>query len=145
MKNIFFIIFVTLLSCKQEKTTNNNQFDLKKSDKDYKRVSKILENQLTKIDIPQFIDLDTIESNHKLINLTIKNKGKRNLTSLFIKPPCSCIQMPEYDSIMLPNESQTISIDMTFDEVGNFYRPITIYGNFYPYIKKVYVEGYRKK
>lgn len=142
----FFAIFILgLFSCKEDGKESNIAFDLKKNDQIYNRVSKIPENQLTEIEIPQYIDLDTIKDNHKMVNITIRNKGVKNLSSLFIKPPCSCIQMPKYDSIMLPNESQTLSIDVKFDEIGNFYKPITIYGSFYPYIKKIYVEGYRSK
>lgn len=146
MKNYIFIIFALFLSCKEEKSVKNkSNFNLKDSDEIYKKVSKIPDNQLTKIDIPEFIDLDTIEGSSKIVNITIKNKGQRNLTSLTVKPPCSCNEVSRYDSIMLPNTSQTFTVNMKFDKVGNFYQGVTIYGSFYPYIKKVYIEGYRRK
>lgn len=142
-KEILYVLFLVFFSCKEK--SNTNVFDLNKNDKIYTKASKIPASQLTKIEIPQYIDLDTIQGNQKIVDITIKNKGSKKLTSLFIKPPCSCIEMPKYDTVLNPNESQTISINMKFDEVGNFYEPVTIYGSFYPYIKKVYIEGYRLK
>lgn len=145
MKTYISIFFLCLLSCKEEKITNKSRFNLKNSDEIYKKISKIPDNQLTKIEIPEFIDLDTINGDNKTVNITIRNKGSRNLTSLTIKPPCSCNEVSKYDSVMLPNTSQTFSVNMKFDKIGNFYQGITVYGSFYPYIKKIYVEGYRKK
>lgn len=145
MKTYICIFFLFLLSCKEEKITNKSRFNLKNSDEIYKKISKIPDNQLTKIEIPEFIDLDTINGDNKTVNITIRNKGNRNLTSLTIKPPCSCNEVSKYDSVMLPNTSQTFSVNMKFDKIGNFYQGITVYGSFYPYIKKIYVEGYRKK
>jgi len=144
MKNYIYVIFVFFLSCKEEKIVKSN-FNLKNSDEVYKKVSKIPDGQLTKIEVPEFIDLDTIEGNSKIVNITIKNKGHRNLTSFVVKPPCSCNEVSKYDSIMLPNTSQTFTINMKFEKTGNFYQGVTLYGNFYPYIKKVYIEGYRRK
>ncbi|PTT71423.1 MULTISPECIES: DUF1573 domain-containing protein [unclassified Chryseobacterium] len=145
MKKYSCILFILFLSCKEEKKVKNNGFNLKNSDEIYRKVSKIPDNQLTKIDVPEFIDLDTIEGDSKKIDITIKNKGQRSLTSLIVKPPCSCNEVSKYDSIMLPNQSQTISVNMKFEKLGNFYQGISIYGSFYPYIKKVYIEGYRRK
>ncbi|MCF2219729.1 DUF1573 domain-containing protein [Chryseobacterium sp. PS-8] len=145
MKKYAIVAFVFLLSCKEEKKVKSNNFNLKNNDEIYKRVSKIPESQLTKIEIPEFIDLDTIEGDHKKIDITIKNIGQRNLRSLIVKPPCSCNEISKYDSIMLPSQSQTISVNMKFEKLGNFYQGITVYGSFYPYIKKIYIEGYRKK
>ncbi|GAA4156177.1 hypothetical protein GCM10022217_14950 [Chryseobacterium ginsenosidimutans] len=146
MKNYIYVIFIFFLSCKEEKIVKStNNFNLKNSDEIYKKISKIPDNQLTKIEIPEFIDLDTIEGNSKLVSITIKNKGHHNLTSFVVKPPCSCNEVSKYDSLMLPNTSQTFTVNMKFDKIGNFYQGITLYGSFYPYIKKVYVEGYRRR
>lgn len=145
MKKYAIMTSLLLLSCKEEKKIKDNGFNLKNSDEIYTRVSKIPDNQLTKIEIPEFIDLDTIEGESKKIDITIKNKGARKLTSFIVKPPCSCNKVSKYDSIMLPNTSQTFAVNMKFDKIGNFYQGITIYGSFYPYIKKIYIEGYRKK
>lgn len=145
MKKYIYIILPFLLSCKQEKNIQAESFDLKKNDKIYERLSKLPDNQLTKIDMPTFIDLDTIEGDNKTINIDIKNVGKNKLNFLHIKPPCSCNTISKYDSIILPTNSQSISINMKFDKVGNFYQGITVYGSFFPYIKKIYVQGYRRE
>jgi Protein of unknown function (DUF1573) len=145
MKKYIFISIICILSCKEEKSLKNDSFNLKNSDELYKKTSKISDRELTKIDIPEFIDLDTIEGETKEVNITIKNKGPRKLTSFIVKPPCSCNKVSKYDSIMLPNTSQTFTVSMKFDKIGNFYQGITLYGSFYPYIKKIYIEGYRRK
>jgi len=145
MKKYICLLLIGLLSCKQEKNIQKNRLDQKTRDEIYEKVSHIPDHQLTKIEIPEFIDLDTIEGDQKNISFTIKNKGGRNLTSFVIKPPCSCNELSKYDSIMLPHTSQNISVNMKFNKVGNFYEGITLYGSFYPYMKKVYVEGFRRK
>jgi archaellum component FlaF (FlaF/FlaG flagellin family) len=144
MKNYAIIAFVFLLSCKEAKNEKSNHVNLKNSDEIYKRVSKIPDSLLTKIEIPELIDLDTIENSSAMVNITIKNKGSRTLTSFIVKPPCACNDVSKYDSIMAPHQSQTITVNMKFDTVGNFYQGITIYGSFYPYIKKIYIQGFRR-
>lgn len=89
--------------------------------KSIKKVSKIPDRQLTKIEVPEFIDLDTIEGNSN-----IKNKGHRNLTSFVVKPPCYCNEVSKYDSIMLPNTSQTFTINMKFEKTGDFYQWVAL-------------------
>jgi len=143
-ENYICILFICLLSC-EGKRTDKPITNLKNSDEIYKKVSNIHDNKLTKIDIPEFIDLDTIDVDSKMVTITIKNKGQCNLTNLTIKPPCSCNEVSKYDNIMLPAASQTITVNMTFDKIGNFYQGISVYGSFYPYIKKIYIEGFRKK
>lgn len=144
MKNYICILFICLLSC-EGKRTDKPITNLKNSDEIYKKVSNIPDNKLTKIDIPEFIDLDTIDVDSKMVTITIKNKGQRNLTNLTIKPPCSCNEVSKYDNTILPAVSQTITINMKFDKIGNFYQGISVYGSFYPYLKKIYIEGFRKK
>jgi len=46
---------------------------------------------------------------------------------------------------MHPNAERKLAINMSFNQLGNFYVPITIYGNFYPFKKIIFVEGYRRK
>lgn len=52
--------------------------------------------------------------------------------------------MPEYDSVLQPKKEQKISVNMSINEIGNFYLPVTVYGTFYPFKRVFYVEGYRK-
>ena len=143
-----FIIFPLMLllfySCEKRKIPFNKNYKVI-ADKTFQKLSKIPDDQLTKLEFPTNINLDTIESDHKVVNFTIKNVGKKNLHSLFIKPPCSCIEMPKYDTVMLPNTEQNFAINMSFNQLGNFYVPITVYGNFYPFKKIIFVEGYRRK
>jgi len=83
MKNYICILFISLLSC-EGKRTDKPITNLKNSDEIYKKVSNIPDNKLTKIDIPEFINLDTIDVDSKMVTITIKNKGQRNLTNLTI-------------------------------------------------------------
>jgi hypothetical protein len=141
---IFPLMLLLIYSCEKRKTPFNKNYKVI-ADKTFQKLSKTPDDQLTKIEFPTNINLDTIESDHKVVNFTIKNVGKKNLHSLFIKPPCSCIEMPKYDTVMLPNTEQNFAINMSFNQLGNFYVPITVYGNFYPFKKIIFVEGYRRK
>ncbi len=141
---IFPLILLLLYSCEKRKIPFNKNYKVI-ADKIFQKLSKTPDNQLTKIEFPTNINLDTIDSDHKIIKFAIQNVGNKNLHSLFIKPPCSCIEMPKYDTVMLPNTKQSIEINMSFNQLGNFYVPITVYGNFYPFKKIIFVEGYRRK
>lgn len=80
MKKYIFISIICILSCKEEKSLKNDSSNLKNSDELYKKTSKIPDRELTKIDIPEFIDLDTIEGDTKEVNITIKKIGSVSLT-----------------------------------------------------------------
>lgn len=139
MKNkiSFCLLLVILLSCNKKPTH-------KLTDKDYEKMSKIKDENLTKIVVPAIISLDTINDNEKEIVITIKNVGKKDLKSLVVRPYCSCINVPKYDSVIKPQTDQRITLNIPIDEKGNFSKPIFIYGNFYPYIRTILIEGYRK-
>lgn len=139
MKKLIALFLFYLVSCNKTSENKNIIPDLH-----FTKVWKTPTSELTKIELPSNIDLDTIEGNHKTIDFTIKNTGNKILKSLFIKPPCSCIQMPEYDSVLQPKKEQKISVNMSINEIGNFYLPVTVYGTFYPFKRVFYVEGYRK-
>ena len=138
MKYFCAILFMMMISCDQK---TNIKKDI---DKDLTRFSKLKETQLTKISFTKIIDLDTIDSNEQSITLKITNIGKIDLNPLVVRYHCPCISPPNYDSILKPNETREIKLNFPIDKKGNFSYPIWIYGNFHPYIKTVYVEGYRK-
>lgn len=139
MKKILILSLIYMVSCNEKVHYENPP------DPHFTKVWKTPDNQLTKIELPANIVLDTIEGDHKVINFSIKNVGNQDLKSLYIKPPCSYIKMPKYDSIMPKGTEQNISINLSIKQLGNFYEPITVYGTFYPYKRIFFVEGYRKK
>ena len=139
MKFVSLLLLLTLtVSC------NKNSVKIENIEKEITRFSKLKDNQLTKINIPSIIELDTIENDMKKITIKISNVGKVNLNPLIVRFHCQCVSSPIYDSILKPNETRLINVDFPIDKKGNFSYPIWVYGNFYPYIKTIYVEGYRK-
>lgn len=141
-KHIIFLII--LVSCTENTKTIIKDKSLV-DDKRYQKLSKLNEKQLTKIQYQSTINLDTISTDEKNIDLIISNEGNISLKNFYIKPYCTCIQLPKYDSIMKAKTKQTISFKIPINNIGNFYFPIIIYGNFYPGMRTIYVEGYRKK
>lgn len=133
-----FLLLALLFSC-------NKSIKIKKIvDKDYEKMSKIKDENLTKIVVPNIISLDTINDNEKEVVITIKNVGKKDLKSLVVKPYCNCINVPKYDSVIKPQTDQRITLNIPIVEKGNFSKSIFIYGNFYPYVRTILIEGYRK-
>jgi len=133
----FCLLLVILFSC-------NKKPIHKLVDTDYEKMSKIEDGNLTKIEVPYLISLDTIDENEKKITIKIKNTGKKDLRPLKLKFHCSCITPPKYDSVIKSGKEQDITMDFPIDKKGNFSYPIYVYGNFYPYNRTILVEGYRK-
>ena len=106
-------------------------------------MSKIKDEDLTKIEVSNLISLDTIDNDKREITIKIKNVGKKDLKPI-IRFHCSCITPPKYDSIINSGKEENIKMEFPIDKKGNFSYPIYVYGNFYPYIRTILVEGYRK-
>lgn len=137
-KTLLSGLFLLVLSC------NAKEEKLEMKDVNYQKVSKFKTNELTKISYPYEISLDSIAINEVDIEFVIKNTGKKDLQSFIIEFHCSCISKPKYKEQLKPNEEQSIKMKFPIDKKGNFQYSIYLYGNFYPYQKKILVTGFRK-
>lgn len=115
-----------------------------KGDKNYDEVSKLKDTELSILSTPHIINVDTIKSDNKIINLELLNSGDKPLKKIKIIPYCKCITIPFHKTVILPNEKMRVKINMSLPKKGNFSYPIYIYGGFYPYMRIVLVEGFHQ-
>lgn len=133
-------LFILLLFFSCAKKQNMKISD----DKDFDRLSNLPNEALTKISFQKIIDLDTISADESAIEIKITNEGNKNLNPLIIRYHCTCISPPIFDSILKPKETRIVKLVFPINKKGNFSYPIWIYGNFYPFVRTIYVEGFRK-
>lgn len=137
----YYILFIAFLflSC------NKNKKPELTKDKDLMAFSNLKESDLTKVEITPIIDLDTINEESKKVEFQVKNIGEKDLNPLIIKPTCTCIIVSKYNKVVKPNQEQRISVNVPIEEFGNFSKTIFVYGNFFPYMQRVNIIGYRRK
>lgn len=140
-KNILYLFLYLLISC----TKNEIPIVHLNQDAEIKRYEKLDKNNLGKISMEGFHDLDTVSTNLIKLNVPLKNIGNKNIQQLFLKTTCDCTGVKDYKKNLDPNETDTlkIAIDIT-KEKGYFTKKAILYGSFYPYKRVIEVVGYKQ-
>ncbi|MFZ4107000.1 DUF1573 domain-containing protein [Flavobacterium sp.] len=135
-KQIFILLtLLTLVSC----------FKYKEEDREYNELKKLPNEKLTKLELVNYINMDTVNEKIFKTSFKMKNSGNRVMKNVFIKGICSCTTFSDYKKTLLPNEEQTIDVTIDLaEEKGNFLKEIFLYGTFYPYSRKIQIVGFKK-
>ena len=141
MKIIKYLLVFSLISCnKPEKPIIHLT-----EDNELKKYEKFDKQELGKIQIESFYDLDTLESMIVKQNIPIKNIGKKKIIDLHLKTTCDCTTTGNYKKTLQPNETDTLNVSIDLSkEKGYFSKKIILYGTFYPYKRVVEIVGYKK-
>ena len=104
-------------------------------------LKKIPQTNYTKIECPFEIDMDSINTDRINLELPIKNIGKKDLTSLYIKTTCDCTALENYPKVLKPNEQTKVKIAIDIDEKGYFSKTVIVSGSFNPLARGVRIMG----
>ncbi|MEC5395333.1 DUF1573 domain-containing protein [Bergeyella sp. RCAD1439] len=114
-------------------------------DNELKKYENFNKQELSKIDLEAFYDLDTIKTNILKQNIPVKNIGEKVIKNIYIKTTCDCTTTNNYKKVLQPNETDTLKIVINISkEKGYFSKKVIVYGTFYPYKRVIEIIGYRK-
>ena len=140
-KIIFVLIFCiqfSLYSCLKRKTEYIPNVSIEK-------LNTLPDTSFTNISVDSLIKFyGTVKLNRGIKGyFKVTNTGKKTLYFINVQTGCGCIRI--LNSIMAiqipPNQTSKIEFEIPyFTDAGYFSRAITIYGNFYPYYRRLLIE-----
>jgi Protein of unknown function (DUF1573) len=114
-------------------------------DKEYEVLKQLPNENFTKLELVDKINMDTVNSKIFKSSFEMKNVGTKPMKNIFIKGICGCTTISAYSKSLKPNEEQKIEVTIDLDdEKGKFSKTIFLYGTFDQYRRKIQIVGFRK-
>ncbi len=116
-----------------------------KKDETYVDLKKTPDNELSKICFQNLFDSDTVKSNELSFKIPIKNCGKNTIKKFKIVTTCDCTSISKAPKELKANETYNLELKIDLKgEKGYYKKQILLYGTFFPYVKYINFEGYKK-
>jgi hypothetical protein len=134
-KNIFFAVLSFMLFC----TCND------KSDTRYSKLKKTKTEEIGKICVNTIIDVGRVKENHINIDIPVINCGTVIIKNFEVVSTCDCTTLNTIPTQIQSKDSLIIKAKIDISEEKKYFRKlIFLYGTFYPFVREIYVEGYKE-
>lgn len=116
-----------------------------KKDKRYVDLKNTPDNELSKICYQNLFDSDTITTNEIEFKIPIKNCGAKTIKKFKIVTTCDCTSINQAPNELLAGQTYNLKLKIDLkSEKGYYKKQVLIYGTFFPYVKYINFEGYKK-